>query len=51
MIQDKENPELAPVASDSDYAAPRIETVITPDDLEREVHYAGVTDAASPVQP
>lgn len=35
----------------SEYAAPRIETVVTADDLEREVHYAGVQDAISILRP
>ena len=31
----------AEVAAPSTYEAPRIETVLTPEDLEREVQYAG----------
>lgn len=38
-------------ASPADYSAPKIESVITPADLEREVHYAGATDAISLGQP
>lgn len=34
-----------------EYSAPKIESVITPADLEREVHYAGVTDGVSLGQP
>lgn len=28
-------------ASSPEYEAPRIESVVTPEDMEREVHYAG----------
>ena len=38
-------------ASDASYDAPKIESVITPADLEREVHYAGAQDAISLGQP
>ena len=38
-------------SSSEDYSAPKIESVITPADLEREVHYAGVTDGVSLGQP
>lgn len=30
------------------YEAPRIETVLTPEDLEREVQYAGVPKGSGP---
>ena len=36
-----------PTADESSYDAPKIENVITPADLEREVHYAGVQDGIS----
>ncbi len=36
-----ENPNT--LAEDSSYQAPRVETIITPDDLAREVAYAGTT--------
>jgi hypothetical protein len=42
--QDK---NVRPAADEGEYTSPRIETVITPTDLEREVHYAGTTDGAS----
>lgn len=38
-------------SSTADYSAPKIESVITPADLEREVHYAGVQDGLSLGQP
>ena len=38
-------------SSTADYVAPKIESVVTPEDLEREVHYAGATDAISLGQP
>ena len=30
------------------YEAPAIESVITPEEMEREVHYAGVTQISQP---
>ncbi len=33
--------------AEAEYAAPMIEKVITPDELEREVHYAGAEDGIS----
>jgi hypothetical protein len=30
-----------PQASSDEYEAPRLERVVSPDDIEREVHYAG----------
>jgi hypothetical protein len=42
-VEAAQNVEVA-----SDYVAPQIEKVITPEDLEREVHYAGAAqDGAS----
>lgn len=32
----------------ADYEAPRIESAMTPEDLAREVQYAGVTDFTLP---
>lgn len=33
----------------AEYEAPRIESALTPEDLAREVQYAGVTDQTLPV--
>ena len=33
----------------SEYEAPRIESAMTPEDLAREVQYAGVTDQSLPL--
>lgn len=33
----------------ADYEAPRIESALTPEDLAREVQYAGITDTTLPV--
>ncbi|MDP9178833.1 MAG: hypothetical protein M3O61_14210 [Gemmatimonadota bacterium] len=33
----------------TEYEAPRIESALTPEDLAREVQYAGVTDTVTPV--
>lgn len=32
----------------ADYQAPQIESAMTPEDLAREVQYAGITDATLP---
>jgi hypothetical protein len=32
----------------TDYEAPRIESAMTPEDLQREVAYAGITDRTLP---
>jgi hypothetical protein len=47
----KEVEEVRKVEGSSEYVAPQIEKVITPDDLAREVHYAGASDAVSLGQP
>ena len=41
---------LAAPGNETEYAAPQIEKVITPDDLEREVHYAGAQDGISTIR-
>ncbi len=41
MQDHDKNQVIPPVADEAEYSAPRIESVITPADLEREVHYAG----------
>ena len=38
----------AKVDAPSAYEAPRIETVLTPEDLEREVQYAGAPGSPNP---
>ncbi len=40
-----------PETGDSEYMSPRIESVMTPADLEREVHYAGTEDGISLQRP
>jgi hypothetical protein len=52
MTEKNETPGTAPVSipETSEYEAPLIETVITRDELEREVHYAGLPISA-PVTP
>jgi len=40
--------EGAEVGAPSAYEAPRIETVMTPEDLAREVQYAGLTGTPIP---
>lgn len=47
MNQKNDTRPAETAASPEDYSAPKIESVITPADLEREVHYAGVTDGVS----
>jgi hypothetical protein len=44
----REIPKSAEVGAPPTYEAPKIETVLTPEDLEREVHYAGVLRSAGP---
>ena len=41
MSEDKKTPEEADSAALPAYEAPAIEETITPEELEREVHYAG----------
>jgi len=45
LAQNEQGPEH------TDYEAPRIESVMTPEALEREVQYAGTTDGASQAPP
>lgn len=51
MSQESDKRPADTEVGNADYAAPKIESIITPADLEREVHYAGATDAASLGQP
>ena len=52
MNDEAETPQAKlPADERSEYVAPRIETVITSEDLEREVHYAGTVDGTGLVQP
>ena len=51
MSQESDKRPADTEVGNADYAAPEIESIITPADLEREVHYAGATDAASLGQP
>jgi hypothetical protein len=41
MNEDKKSPEEAESEALPAYEAPAIEETITPDEMEREVHYAG----------
>jgi hypothetical protein len=45
MDSKEELPQSEPNEEKADYAAPRIESVMTPEALAREVQYAGSTDA------
>lgn len=38
-----------PTSENSEYIAPAIETVLSPDDLEREVFYAGAPTSVPPI--
>ena len=50
MNSDEETTQAGePKDENAEYEAPRIESVMTPEDLAREVQYAGVTDATLPV--
>ena len=41
-------PHQAPPAPDNQYDPPRVERSLSPDELEREVHYAGSLTASLP---
>jgi len=41
MNEDKKSPEVAESTAPPAYEAPAIEETITPEEMEREVHYAG----------
>lgn len=41
MNENKESPEQADAATAPAYEAPSIEEIVTPEEMEREVHYAG----------
>jgi hypothetical protein len=45
MDSKKELPQSEQNEEKADYEAPRIESVMTPEALAREVQYAGATDA------
>ena len=48
MKKEVESAEVVNTPStETEYAAPKIEKVITKDDMNREVHYAGATDGVS----
>ena len=42
MNEDKKSPEVAKSTAPAGYEAPAIEDVVSAEELEREVHYAGV---------
>ena len=44
MTNDETTPPAAP---EGQYDPPRVEQVLGPDELEREVHYAGVTSGGT----
>lgn len=44
MDSEKELPQSEQIEDRADYEAPRIESVMTPEALAREVQYAGVVD-------
>ena len=41
MKKDEKKPEVAESTAPAAYEAPAIEETITPEEMEREVHYAG----------
>jgi hypothetical protein len=50
MIPEDETSQASEQSDDRpEYEAPRIESVMTPEELAREVQYAGVTDLTLPV--
>ena len=42
MNEDKKSPEEAESAATQAYETPAIEEIVTAEEIEREVHYAGV---------
>lgn len=48
MMERDRRPEEEREANDPAYEAPEIESVVTPEEIEREVHYAGVNGTAPP---
>ena len=44
MQKNQEDPKAVETTDDQQYEAPAIENVMTADELEREVQYAGQTD-------
>ena len=44
MQNEQEVPKVVEAADNQDYEAPAIEKVMTPEELAREVQYAGITD-------
>lgn len=49
MNSDAEPTQVSEQTDEPVYEAPRIESSLTPEDLAREVQYAGVTDNTLPV--
>lgn len=45
MQNEQEVPNAAATTDSQEYEAPAIESVVTADELTREVHYAGAPDA------
>lgn len=50
MSMEHENTESVQKFEDVGYEAPAIESVMTPEDLSREVQYAGVADGISGIR-
>ena len=51
MITESDKPEVVQnPAYDAEYVEPAIESVTTPEDLEREVQYAGVSDGITGIR-
>jgi hypothetical protein len=48
MQKEQQAPKVVETTDNQEYEAPAIEKVMTPEELTREVHYAGVTDRSAP---
>ena len=49
MENEQEVPKVLEATDKEEYNAPAIENVVTAEELTREVHYAGLTDATLPI--
>ena len=48
MQNEEEVPKVVETTDNQEYEAPAVENVVTAEELTREVHYAGITDATLP---
>lgn len=49
-MENETHSDPAPTAEDSNYEPPKVEDVMSADDLAREVHYAGTFTVSDPGQ-